>query len=137
MTMPEMNAPQDEELAGEAALKTAAWEEARAAFERALRLNDKPEAHDGLGIALWWLNDIEAAHQHRALAYKGFRERGETGRAAIIACWLAREQVFLNGNTLAMQGWLVRAEQLIHEQPVTDLEQSRFAILRASVMATP
>lgn len=126
--------------AGQAALAAAAWDEARAAFEQALTAGDSPEVHDGLGIALWWLNDIDAAHHHRALAYRGFRE-ADPGRAAHIACWLGREQVFLRGNVPAMQGWFRRAEQLVTFGPVAgqpaDAARAWVALLRASLLAAP
>jgi ATP/maltotriose-dependent transcriptional regulator MalT len=122
--------------AGQASLKTAAWTEAKTHFEKVLAQTELPEAHDGLGLALWWLNEIHAAHHHRTLAYTGFKERGETGRAARIACWLAREQVFLNANVPAMHGWFARAERLI-EQLDSALERAWFLILRASMLDDP
>lgn len=123
--------------AGRDALSRAAWAEAAAAFERALAAVESAEAHDGLGMALWWLNEIDAAHRHRARAFAGYRERGAAERAAQIACWLAREQLFLDGNVPAMQGWFRRAGQLIDPLPPDDPERARFALMRASVTATP
>ena len=123
-------------IAGQAALKIAAWADAQSAFENALNAAETPEAHDGLGLALWWLNEISAAHHHRTLAYTGFKQNGMVGRAALIACWLAREQVFLHANFPAMQAWFGRAEQLV-QQLEPGLEQAWFTILRASVMASP
>ncbi len=96
-----------------AALGAADWRQAQALFEQALRLADTPAAHDGLGLALWWLNEIEPAHQQRTQAYLGYKAAGETQRAARLAAWLAREQVFLRGNTSAMSGWFARAESLL------------------------
>lgn len=134
--MPSPNAAQDYITAGQAALKTAAWHSARSAFEKALSISQTPEAHDGLGIALWWLNDIDAAHRQRTLAYQGFKEYGAVGQAALIACWLAREQIFLSANVPAMQAWFARAQQLI-DQREPGLEWAWFSIMRASVMAKP
>lgn len=134
--MPDEKTVQDYMAEGEAALKTAAWSDARTAFEKALNLSDTAEAHDGLGIALWWLNEIDNAHHHRTLAYNGFKAAGAAGRAALIACWLAREQIFLHANFVAMQGWFARAERLIN-QLVSGLEPAWFAILRASIVAKP
>jgi ATP/maltotriose-dependent transcriptional regulator MalT len=131
-----MSTAQDDLLAGQSALSRADWSGARAAFERALRAADSPEAHDGLGLALWWLNDIPAAHHHRALAYRGFMERGDAGRAALLACWLAREQIFLSANVPAMGAWFARAERLM-EQLEPGPEREWFAILRASLLASP
>lgn len=130
------NIPQSDILIGQTALKIAAWADAKVAFEKALCSANTPEIHDGLGIALWWLNDIEAAHHHRTVAYNGFKTQGDLGRAAFIACWLAREQIFLNANFLAMQGWFARAEYLINQLEV-GLERAWFSMLQASVTAKP
>ncbi len=48
---------------GQSALANAKWEEAKKQFERALLISDSPEARDGLGLALWWVNDISGAHE--------------------------------------------------------------------------
>lgn len=123
-------------LAGHHALKSADWEGAKAHFEKALREAETPEAHDGLGIALWWLNEIDNAHHHRTRAYTGYKGRGDFGIAAVIASWLAREQVFLRGNFMAMQGWFARAERLISQlEPCPEREWC--SILRASMMENP
>lgn len=130
-----MPASVDEQLAaGQQALRSANWPGAREAFAAALREQPSPEAHDGLGIALWWLNQIEAAHEQRTLAYGGYRQRGELGRAALIATWLGREQVFLHGNPSAMNGWFARAERLL-QQAGPCREQGWVALLRASMVA--
>ncbi len=122
--------------AGQAALANAQWAAARAAFEEALALEDTPEAHDGLGLALWWLNDIGAAHEHRAAAYTAYKRRGDDRRAAMLAVWLAREQVFLHSNSSAMNGWFARAERLLSGQP-DGPEHAWLALWRASMLAPP
>jgi ATP/maltotriose-dependent transcriptional regulator MalT len=130
--------PSDQEniTAGQAALRAADWRAARACFEAALSQQDTPEAHDGLGIALWWLNEIKASHDQRTRAYLGFKQRGMLATAAVIAAWLAREQVFLHGNTSAMKGWFARAERLL-SQVDHCVEHAWVAVLRASVQAEP
>ncbi len=80
--------------AGYAALRRADWATARAAFTTALAEMASPEAHDGLGLALWWLNEIGAAHHQRTQAFLGYQQAGNLRRAAWLAAWLAREQVF-------------------------------------------
>jgi hypothetical protein len=127
---------QDQLAAGQAALAGADWRAARVAFAAALSEQESPELHDGLGIALWWLNAIEQAHQQRILAYQGYRQRGDLAQAALIATWLAREQVFLHGNASAMNGWFARAERLL-AQAGPCREQGWFTLLRASMVATP
>ncbi|HLO17839.1 MAG TPA: hypothetical protein VK206_23615 [Anaerolineales bacterium] len=48
-----MNRSSDPISAGQTALKNANWQEAKKQFENALKESDTPEAHDGLGPALW------------------------------------------------------------------------------------
>ena len=122
--------------AGQAALKTANWQQAKEYFEAALLERDSPEAHDGLGLALWWLNDIRQSHEHRARAYVEFKRRGELKYAARIAMWLAREQLFLSANQGAMHGWFARSERLLSEVGPC-VEQGWFRLLRASLLASP
>ncbi len=121
---------------GQRALASADWDAARQFFERALEQPPNPEAHDGLGLACWWLNDIRASHHHRTLAFQQFKKRGDTKRAAMLAMWLAREQVFLNGNVNAMKGWFARAERLLADEP-RGVEHAWLQLLRASLLASP
>src|SRR5215472_10722863 len=95
---------------GRRALAGGDWGAARAAFETALAAAPSPEADDGLGLALWWLDELQPAHRHRAAAYNGYLAAGDPGRAAVIAAWLAREQVFLHGDGAAAGAWLARAD---------------------------
>lgn len=118
------------------AMKDGSWHQAAEAYHHALSLVDIPEAHDGLGLAYWWLNEIQSAHHHRMLAYNGFRREGKTGSALRAACWLAREQVFLNGNVPAMRGWFDRAERLLAEQ-VSLVDAAWFDIMQASMLSQP
>jgi ATP/maltotriose-dependent transcriptional regulator MalT len=122
--------------AGQAALAAADWTGARTAFEAALRAADTPAAHDGLGIALWWLNDIAAAHEQRTAAYAEFKRQGDLRRAGYLAAWLAREQVFLHQNASAMNGWFARAERLLSDADPS-AEKCWFDLFRASMLASP
>ena len=101
--------------AGQAAIKNANWLEAKKQFETALKESDAPEVHHGLGLALWWLNDIPASHAQRTLAFLGHKSNGDLPKAARLAAWLAREQVFLRANVSAMNGWFGRAFRLVEE----------------------
>lgn len=130
-----MDSEHDLVAAGQAALNTADWLSARACFEVALQRRETPEAHDGLGLALWWLNEIPAAHQHRSTAYLGYKRRGDLRQAAALAAWLAREQVFLNDNQSAMRGWFARAERLLRDLDSCP-EHGWLGILRASMLAS-
>jgi ATP/maltotriose-dependent transcriptional regulator MalT len=100
---------------GQSALEHVNWVEAKKQFEAALKESDTPEARDGLGLALWWLNEISEAHEQRTLAYRGYKENGDLPKAARLAAWLAREQVFLRANVSAMNGWFARAFHLLDE----------------------
>lgn len=122
--------------AGQSGLSNADWSGAKAQFEKSLRFVDSPEARDGLGIALWWLNDVAASHHHRTVAYNGYKQRGDLAPAAVIAGWLAREQMFLHGNTAAMKGWFARAARL-QEQIGPCLESAWCDIFRASMLEPP
>jgi len=133
---PDSSDIQHEINAGDEALRTADWQQAKVHYESALRLSESPEVHDALGIALWWLNEIRESHQHRIRAYNLFKEQGQFGRAARIACWLGREQVFLDSNTPAMQGWFARARRLLTQQPAGK-EQAWCALYQASMLENP
>src|SRR6185295_1546737 len=110
-----MSHSSDTIASGQAALANANWVEAKKQFESALKESDSPEAHDGLGLALWWLNDISASHQQRTLAYRGYKSNGDLPKAARLAAWLASEQVFLRANVSAMNGWFAREFHLLDE----------------------
>lgn len=133
---PQLESAQDYIVAGKIALKTAKWSDAKALFEKALAEEDLPEAHDGIGIAFWWLNEIPEAHYHRTLAYNGFKKEGALGYAIMLACWLGREQVFLHGNLTAMKGWFSRADRLAEQIPPS-IEIAWCHMLQASMTASP
>jgi hypothetical protein len=97
---------------GQSALANAKWDTAKEQFESALLESDSPEARDGLGLALWWLNDIRGSHEQRTQAYLGYKSNGDLPKAARLAAWLAREQVFFRANVSAMHGWFARALRL-------------------------
>lgn len=126
----------DSVAAGQSALLAADWQGATSHFSEALLTSDSPEAHDGLGIALWWLNDVSRAHRHRIVAYSGYKRQGELSRAAVIAGWLAREQMFLHGSAVAMNGWFARAERL-KGQIEPGIASAWCDIFKASMIASP
>src|ERR1043165_3106799 len=121
---------------GYAALAGAKWKEAKKQFEAALKEADTPEAHDGLGLALWWLNEISASHEQRTQAYLGYKAQGELPKAARLAAWLAREQVFLRANVSAMNGWFARAFRLL-DGVGPCVERGWVSIYHASMFASP
>ncbi|MCC7361991.1 MAG: hypothetical protein IT317_21080 [Anaerolineales bacterium] len=122
---------------GRNALAQADWPAAQAHFAAALAAGHAtPEAHDGLGLALWWLNAVSAAHEQRTLAYLGYKAAGALPRAARLAAWLAREQVFLRGNASAMHGWFARADRLLADVGPC-AERGWVDLYRASMTADP
>lgn len=126
----------DQLARGRAALRAAEWSTAYDCFTAAVSDNGVPEAYDGLGVAQWWLNEIRAAHEARTSAYLGYKARGEFGRAALIAAWLGREQVFLDSNSSAMNGWFARSEQLL-DRAGPCAERAWVGLYRASMVAPP
>ena len=121
---------------GFAALARADWPAARQAFSAALSQEAAPEAYDGLGLALWWLNEIGAAHHQRTQAFLGYQRAGNLRRAAWLAAWLAREQVFFRGNVSAMNGWFARAERLLQAAGPC-AERGWLELYHASMTAPP
>jgi class 3 adenylate cyclase len=100
---------------GQTALESGDWSAAKKAFEEALGDNESPEALDGLGQALWWMNDLVRAIELRERAYGNFAERGDVRAAISVAVWLAREYFTVHGNLAASGGWVARAESLCAE----------------------
>jgi DNA-binding CsgD family transcriptional regulator/predicted negative regulator of RcsB-dependent stress response len=98
---------------GYCALAAGRWVEARVAFERALAVQETPQASFGLGMALWWLGDNQGSVDRCAAAYALFRRSGEVVEAARTAVWLAITYKANFGNFAAANGWVARAERLL------------------------
>ena len=94
------------------ALRARRWEEAREAFELALRDGESAEALDGLGETLWWLGDPRASVRLRERAFAAFLRAGDRVaalRAAVSVCLTYRADF---GNPAAARGWARRAARL-------------------------
>jgi LuxR family maltose regulon positive regulatory protein len=104
-------------LAGDEALGRGAWNEARGAFEAALRIRQTPEALEGLGIAAWWLDLGDVVFDVREHAYRLFVERGDAAGAARVAVWLAWDCSAFRGEHAVANGWFHRARRLLDGQP--------------------
>jgi DNA-binding CsgD family transcriptional regulator len=94
---------------GQAALAAGDWAAARAAFEAN---EESAEALSGLGTALMWLGETDAAVRAREQAYAAFCRRPDRFQAAITALslyFLFRSSL---GNVAASRGWLARAGRL-------------------------
>ncbi len=90
---------------GRRALQRGAWAEARDLFSRA----DSPEALEGLGWSLYWLDEMEESLDVRERAYRAFLERKDRVAAARVAMGLAAGSYDLRGGAVAT-GWLERAK---------------------------
>ena len=97
------------------ALARGAWDEAAAQFRAALTAQDTPEAWEGLGLALWWLNDLDGAFDARERAYSLYRARGDRRPAGRVAIWLAWDYLGVRGQMAVANGWLQRAHSLLDE----------------------
>lgn len=97
---------------GQLALKEGRWTDARATFEAVLALEERPDAVQGLGDALWWLGDAGGCLQAMERAYSIFRESGEVGPAIFICLGLCGVQLKSMGNRAACRGWISTAERL-------------------------
>jgi DNA-binding CsgD family transcriptional regulator len=121
---------------GEDALEAGEWEAARASFAAAVDADDAPEAHDGLGLALWWLRDVDGGLAERERAYAAFRKRGDMSRAARIAMWIATEYLEAVGNEAASRGWFARAEGLVRDLD-SGVERGWLAVTRGRLASRP
>jgi ATP/maltotriose-dependent transcriptional regulator MalT len=99
--------------AGQEALAKGAWEEAGAAFEASLALEETPEALEGLGLAAAWLSRGETFLDAHERAYRLYRRRGATRDAARMAYWLAIAAYNFRGDPAVTRGWLERARHLL------------------------
>ncbi len=121
---------------GERTLRAGDWDGARAAFEAALERDPSPDAEEGLGRALWWLQDLDGAMLHLERAYAGFRDEDDKPRAARTALWLSREYQAVHGNAAASNGWYARAEGLLRETAPSG-DHGWLALTRAERTADP
>jgi DNA-binding CsgD family transcriptional regulator len=98
---------------GQAALAQGRWQEARAAFDRALALAETPEALEGRGLAAWWLDDAATTFDARAKAYRLYRQARDSRAAARVACAIGFDTYLFRGERAVANGWLERAHQLL------------------------
>ena len=101
-------APTDHLDAGRAALGRGDWPAARLAFEAWLRVEENPEALEGLGLAAWWLDLADVVFDARERAYRIYRERDDSLGAARMAVWLAWDTAAFRGEQAIANGWLQR-----------------------------
>jgi DNA-binding CsgD family transcriptional regulator len=119
--------------AGHAALARGEWEAAHHAFESVVRLEDRPDALEGLGLAAWWLDLADVVFDARERAYRGYRERNDSLGAARMAVWLAWDTAAFRGEQAVAGGWLQRARRLLDGVP--DAPEHAFLASRAGIWA--
>jgi len=108
-----MDAPIGEDLTeGIEALERADWKAARSTLERVLETSDVPDAHEGLGLALWFLGDVAAGIAERERAFEGYVREGRCDDAARIGVWVSHQHS-VGGRASAGRGWLARAERAL------------------------
>lgn len=112
-----MSALQANSLAtGRAALRRAAWAEARSAFEAALAVEETVDALEGLGVAARWQMDGATALAAHERAYRLARERGDAVASARLAIELTFDSAQFRG-AAETSGWLERAGHLLERMP--------------------
>lgn len=114
-----------------AALGRQEWARARTLFTRALEAEETAEALEGVAVAAWWEDDVDAAIAARERAYALRRERGETVEAARVAGFLAWDYGAMRGANAVAGGWLQRARRLVADLPVS-AERAWLPLIEAS-----
>jgi DNA-binding NarL/FixJ family response regulator len=99
--------------AGWAALRRAAWTEARGAFAAVVDQAESAEAYEGLAWAAFWLLDVEALFSARERAYQLYREAGDLLSAARVGTWIASDHIDFRGDDAVANGWMRRASRLL------------------------
>jgi DNA-binding CsgD family transcriptional regulator len=133
--MTTMDARSDALAAGEAALGRGAWEEARAAFERAVAAEAGPDALEGLATAAWFLDEAPLVFDARERAYAGYQEAGRAIDAARVAIALAWDYRVFRGEAAVGDGWLARARRLLEGREPT--RERGWLLLREASFALP
>ena len=117
---------------GEAALRHAAWAEARHLFESALAEAETPAAFAGLGAAARAQFDGETALAAHEQGYRLARELGDDRAAARLALELAFDAGVFRGPAEAA-GWVARAGHLLEQVPGPSEEHGILTYFRANL----
>ena len=88
------------------------WEQARQRLAGLLAVQESPEAHDGMGAALWWLCRVRESLDHRERAYAGYLAEHRHIEAAIVALDISVCHLTNLDNPVAAQGWIARARRM-------------------------
>jgi len=98
---------------GHESLARSEWEISRACFEAALRLEETPEALEGLGMAAFWLDDVATVFDARERAYRSYQRRRDRRGAGRVAMMLADDYLSFRDEAAIARGWLRRAGRLL------------------------
>jgi len=104
------------------AMQAGDWSAAKEGFEGALERAERGEALFGLGIALQWLGDSEAAIRHWERAYADFRRRRDAEQAVLAAFYLCLGYRMSLGNEAASRGWCERAASVVADLDASGLQ---------------
>jgi DNA-binding NarL/FixJ family response regulator len=107
---------------GREALAAGRWSDAATAFRIVLDRDGDPDARFGLGVAVFWLGETVEALRHWERAYAAWRRRGNVAQAALAAGYLSLAYRMSIGNDAAARGWLSRAERLVRDNELVDLQ---------------
>ena len=105
----------DSLLAAQESLQLGRWQEAREQLALVLAHQDSPEAHEGMGTALWWLGNVRESLSHRERAYAGYRAQQRLEEAVIIALDVAVCYLSNLDNPSAARGWIARAHRAVEQ----------------------
>ena len=131
--IPDLPDPRTDELlaAAGAALGRRDWPGAQEHYARALAVEESADALEGMAVARWWQDDVDAAIAARERAYVLRRERGQTIEAARVAGFLAWDYGAMRGVNAVANGWLQRARRLVEDLPPS-AEQAWLPLIEAS-----
>ncbi len=93
-------------------LEEAQWAGARDAFQASLDEEETPDAHDGIGLALYFLGEIDEGIAARERAFEGYAQADRCDEAARVGVWVSH-QYLLSGRTSAARGWLARVDRAV------------------------
>ena len=93
-------------------LEAAQWAAARDAFQATLDQGETPDAQDGIGLALFFLGQIEDGIAARESAFEGYVAADRCDEAARVGVWVSH-QYLLSGRASAARGWLARVERAV------------------------
>ena len=125
----------DHLAAGYQALADAAWEAGLAQFKAAVRAEESAEAHEGLAMAAWWLDDVATIFASRERAYRLYRQRDDQRGAARVAIWIALDHYIYRDEPAIADGWLQRARRLLAGQ-LPSVEHGWLAIWSGHIALT-